>query len=1077
MWLTALSVRRPLVVLMIISALLAIGFVSWSRLAIDLFPRLDSPVVTVTTVYTGAGPETIDILVTKKIEDAVASMSDIDYIQSSSFEATSSVMIVFTDRAGKDAAVEVERRVNAIRDQLPTDVKAPTVGKFNFATMPIVSLALSGTRDLGQLQELAEDKIQKRLESAPGVAQVSLVGGLQREIQVHVDQRKLQARGLSILQVNQALTNDNLNVPAGSLTDAGRDYTVRLNTQARTPADLNPLLIAATPGGPVYLRDVATVVDTYKKQKQIQRFNGESALGITIAKQATANSVETADAIRKVVRQLERDLPPDVKIDVVSDASIFTRNSLADLQQSLSEAVLLTGLVLLVFLHTLRSTLIVLVAIPTSLIATLGFMYFYGFSLNMMSMMGLALTIGILVDDSIVVLDNIFRHLHLGEEPKIAAMNGRSEIGFAAIAITLVDVVVFTPVAFMTGWVGQWFREFGLVITTATLFSLFVSFTLTPMLASRWYRAGETGEIVRGRPSRNPLARFAARWDESYGRLERAYARLLARALRRRWLVVAIGFASFVAGIALVATGILSTEFMREADEGRVQVSVEMPPGTSLERTDLAARRLEAELLSWPEVAKVFTSVGIGGETGFGIGTSQARFARIAVELTKKHQRHRSARQIADAARTLGAELPGAVVKANAVGSFGGAAAPIQILVRGEDSKVLTALAQEAAAVVRNVRGTADVSDGGVSGQPELVMNVDRGRAAELGLTPGEVASVLRTGLTGTTVSAFRPQGTKSWDVTVILDPNERRRVDQVLEIPVLAPNGSMVRVGQLAQVTTTSGPTQVDRRDRERTVIVTASLAGRPLGDVGRDIQAGLTRIDVPAGYRVTQGGDVQEQVEAFGQIFQTLGLSVLLMYMLMVALFESLVFPLIVMLSLPLAIVGAFGLLVLAGNSLNMMSMIGLILLTGLVGKNAILLVDYTNTLRRRGLGRHEALLQAGPTRLRPILMTTAAIILAMLPIALAVGEGSEWRAPMGLTVIGGLITSTLLTLVFVPSVYTIMDDFQGVVARAPERLPGLFRRRVTAPVPATDGHEELRMPPAPRIPVPAPVRGGSE
>jgi HAE1 family hydrophobic/amphiphilic exporter-1 len=1068
MWLTSTAIKRPLFMLMVISALLVIGLVSWTKLGVDLLPALDFPIVVVSTVYPGASPEAVDTLVTKPVEDAVATINDIDYIQSTSVEGVSTVIIFFTDKAAKDSSIDVERRVSALRATLPADAKDPSVGKFDPNAQPILLLTVSGNRDLGALQRLGEDKIQKRLEATDGVAQVTLVGGLKRQIQVQVDQQKLQARGLSILQVNQALAGDNVNVPAGNITQQGRDWTVRLDNQAQTPDELNNVLVSSTPTGPVFLKDVATVVDTYQKVSTIQRTNSQSAMGITILKQSSANTVATADAVKSTLKSLQPDLPQGVNIDVAYDASIFTRESLNDVTRELSQAVLLTGLVLLLFLHTFRSTLIVLLAIPTSLIATLGVMYFLGLSLNMMSLMGLTLTVGILVDDSIVVLENIFRHLQLGEGPREAAVTGRSEIGFAAIAITLVDVVVFAPIAFMSGITGQYFRQFGLVIVSATVFSLFVSFTLTPLLASRWYRKGDHDEAKAAERTRNPLVRFGRAWDGGYARLARTYGRLLRFAIgrRTRWVVVGVSVLSFVGGIMLPASGLLSTEFFPNADNGALTVNVEMPAGTTLDVTNAASQKIEQRILNWPEVKEVFTSVGQSG----GFGPNQARFAAMQVQLIEKQGRARTPDDLAQVARTYGADIPGAKVTASPVSQFGGGGgASVSVRIQGEDQSVLAGLASQVADAVRRTPGTTDVNDGGVTGNPELVVNIDRQQAADLGLTPSQVSSVLRTGLAGSTVGTFRPQGTTGWDINVILNPDERARVDQVGQIPIVTPKGQTIQLGQIASVSSASGPTQVNRRDRQRSVYVTANLAGRTAGDVARDIQSGLDRVNVPSGYKITQGGEAQSQNESFGEILQALGLSVLLMYMLMVALFESFIFPLMIMFSLPLAVVGAFGLLALTGNTLNMLSMIGMILLTGLVGKNAILLVDYTNTLRKRGLVRNEALLQAGPTRLRPILMTTSALVLAMSPIALKLGQGSEWRAPMAVTVIGGLLTSTLLTLVLIPAVYTIMDDFTGALSRAPRWLARLVTTR-----PASRSH--IPEPEVPRTPERAPVPAGS-
>src|SRR5438876_135995 len=595
MQLTQVAIRRPLFMLMVIGALLVVGLVSWTKLGVDLLPALDFPIVVVNTVYPGASPEAVDTLITKRVEDAVVTINNIDYISSNSTEGVSTVIIFFKDKAPKDSSIDVERKVSGIRGLLPTDARDPSVGKYDPNAEPVLQLTVSGKRDLAALQRLAEDKIQKRIEGTSGVAQVSVLGGLVREIQVQVDQSKLRARGLSILQVNQALAGDNVNVPAGSITQTGKDWTVRLDNQAQTPEELNTVLVSSTANGPVFLQDVATVVDSYKKTTNIQRTNGQSALGITIIKQSSANTVETADNVKNTIAQLGTELPSDVAISVASDASVFTRHSLDDVQHELAQAVLLTGLVLLVFLHTFRSTLIVLLTIPTSLIATLGVMYFLGLSLNMMSLMGLTLTVGILVDDSIVVLENIFRHLQMGEGPREAAINGRGEIGFAAVAITLVDVVVFAPIAFMSGITGQYFRQFGLVVISATLFSLFVSFTLTPLLASRWlaprsaaergYRAGDHGEAKVAQPTRNPLTLFGRAWDRGYERLARGYGRVLRVAIvrRARWIVVATGLLSFVGGIMLVSTGLLGTEFMPEADNGEMQVTIEMPAGTTLD--------------------------------------------------------------------------------------------------------------------------------------------------------------------------------------------------------------------------------------------------------------------------------------------------------------------------------------------------------------------------------------------------------------------------------------------------------------------------------------------------------------
>jgi HAE1 family hydrophobic/amphiphilic exporter-1 len=1012
MWLTSIAIRRPLLLLMAFGVLLIAGGIGWTRLGVDLLPSLDAPVMVVTTQWPGAGAESVDAQVTRPIEDALVGMNDLDFIQSSSLEGVSVVEVVFTDKASQNTISDLERHLDAARDQLPPDIKPWTVAKFDPNAQPILGLTLAGAIDPGQLQQIAEN-VQQQIQATSGVGQVTLVGGVDREIQVQVDPTRLQGYGLSILQVTDALSADNLNIPAGTVTQSGQSWTIRLNSQIRIPADLNTIPLASTSGGTIYLRDVATVVDTVKDATQYQRANGQGGVGIFVSKQATANTLSTVDAVKATVARIQSTLPPGVSIATSSDASTFVRSSVQDVQHELTQAIALTALVLLLFLHSLRSTAIVLTAIPTSLIATLGVMYFLGLSLNMMSLLGLTLTVGILVDDSIVVLENIFRHLQRGETPFDAAFKGRAEIGLAAVAITLVDVVVFAPIAFMSGAVGQYFRQFGLVIVTATLFSLLVSFTLTPMLASRWCRARPNeGDGLKG--------------------LVRLYRRILRFAISRvgRWLVLAGGVATFVGAIALVATGVVSTEFLPPTDSGEVQVTLELPAGASLDATNAAAQQLEQQLLALPETAGVFTSVGVSDSLFTG---AEARRAQLQVELKDRGQRTRSADQVASAIRVLGGVVPGALVEANATNLLGNSSSPIQIRIQGEDQTVLASLAAQVADIVRSTPGTTDVRDGGVTGQPEQVVTIDRDRAADAGLTPAQVASVLRTGLSGSTVTTYRPAGSKGFDVRVVLDPNQRARLEQLPQIPVLTPKGVVLRLGQVAHVDPSTGPTQVDRRDRQRLVTVTADTDGRPTGDVARDIQTQLDRLAVPSGYQVAQGGAASDQGDAFTQLLQALALSVLLMYMLMVALFESLLLPFVVMLSLPLSLVGAFGLLALTGNTLNMVSMIGMILLAGLVGKNAILLIDVVNTRRRQGLTRDESLLLAAPTRLRPILMTTATIVLAMLPVAAKLGEGGELRAPLAVAVIGGLMTSTLLTLVLVPAVYTLLDDLQAHIGRA--------------------------------------------
>jgi HAE1 family hydrophobic/amphiphilic exporter-1 len=640
-----------------------------------------------------------------------------------------------------------------------------------------------------------------------------------------------------------------------------------------------------------------------------------------------------------------------------------------------------------------------------------------------MSMMALSLSVGILVDDSIVVLENIYRHFELGSTPFTAALKGRSEIGLAAIAITLVDVVVYAPVGFVSGFVGQFFKEFGLTIVAATLLSLFMSFTLTPMLAARWLR-------VENPQSRSPLAIFGRFWEAGFERLQLGYRNLLGAALRFRWIVVLLGIGSFAAGIALPALGLVGSEFVPNSDQGQFTIQVEMPTGSTLAATQAAAQRVEARAREIPEVKYTLITIGYSGE--FGGGSGAANNATIQVQLVDLSARSRSVDEVAAQVRSLGSLVPGMKLTVQLPNNSGGSAQPIQVQVQGSDPVYLQQVASQVEDVVRRTAGTTDVTNSFALGQPQIDVRVDRAKAADLGLSASQIGTAVATAINGQVATQLQPPGQKAIDVRVQADGASVQSVQDVSKIPLVTPSGAVVSLGQVAGVSLAGGPTQIERKNRQRIVTIGANVTGRPLGAVSQELQAKFSAMPLRSGTTVSMGGSTQQEADAFLQLFEALGLSILLMYMLMVALYESLLYPLVIMLSVPLASAGALGGLWLTGNTLNMMSAIGIIMLCGIVAKNAILLVDYTNTLRKRGVPRNLALLEAGPVRLRPILMTTAAMVFAMLPSALKIGEGAELRAPMAVVVIGGLLTSTLLTLVFIPAVYTIVDDVRRLVGR---------------------------------------------
>jgi HAE1 family hydrophobic/amphiphilic exporter-1 len=849
-------------------------------------------------------------------------------------------------------------------------------------------------------------------------------------VQVEVDKARLQAYGLSIMQVAQALTSENLNLPSGGIKEGRQEYAVRTVGEFERLDDLLDVRLLTFNGTSVLLRDVARISSGFADPSEFSRLDRRDSVGVVIQKQADANTVQVVDGVKHELARLRADLPSDIIVKAAYDQSIFLKDSLADVQSSLILGALLAVLVVFVFLHDLRSTFIIALAIPTSMLAAFTPTHFAGFSLNMMTLLALALSTGILVDDSIVVLENVHRHLHQGELPKDAAINGRSEIGLAAIAITLTDVVVFVPIAFMGGIVGQFFREFGLTVATVTLFSLLVSFTLTPMLASRWFprRRKDESPTVSGR-----LGRLVSRFDAFYARLDAAYRDVLAWALHHRRRVVVGGLAALLFVIPLA--GVLGFEFMPSIDQGQFSARIETPAGTNLDTTNLVVARVEDLLAQQPEVEALFTTVGsTAGAVNFGNTSQGPNVANIAVSLVDKTRRTRTDRQLMEALRPAVVKIPGTKVRFETA-TFGPSGAPVQIELLGDDFDVLNQAAAEVTTRIRKVPGLIDLDISWRVGRPELQVRVDRLKAASAGLSTGTVAAALRTAIQGSTDTKLRTGG-QEYDIRVRLPASERQSPEDVRNILIAAPGGRPVYVKDVAVVGPATGPTQIDRKNRQRMVVVSASLVpGFYFGNMQREINKHLTNLSL-RGVTLRWGGEAEQLGESGGQLGRALLLSVLLVYILMAAMFEGFFSPLIIMFSLPMALVGAILGLLIAGKTLSIVSMIGVIMLMGLVTKNAILLVDYTNTLRARGQSREEAILEAGPTRLRPILMTTSAMIAGMLPVALGIGRGAEFRAPMAVAVIGGLIWSTLLTLVVIPVVYTYVDDLTGLAGRLVRR-----------------------------------------
>jgi HAE1 family hydrophobic/amphiphilic exporter-1 len=1053
--------------LMLILALVVMGYRAFTFMKLDRWPKVDFPFVTVVAVFPGASPEDMEDLVVKPIEDAVAGISGIDRLSSRATEGLGTVTIAFVEGTdGNSAAVDVERQVAGVRNQLPAEAEDPTIIKADINAIPIMVTTLSGPQNQETLFDIANDALKPRLQALDGVASVNISGGREREIQVFADPAKLAAYGISLNSVQQALATSNVTFPAGSL-DAGRLKTsIRSVGEFTSLAEIENVLVKGgsnnnqgggnqnqAAAGTVYLRDVATVKEGLKDRVQYLRFNGRDAVSISVTKSSDANTVELADSVRKAVDEFRQELPAGAELNIVLDNSTFIRNSVAAVQEDLVLAVVITGIVMLIFLHTIRSTFIVLLAIPTCILTTFLVMWIVGFSLNQLTLLGLTLVIGILVDDSIVVIENIERHLKMKKPPKEAALDGRAEIGLAAITITLVDVVVYLPVAFMSGIVGQFFFSYGVTIAVATLASLFVAFTLTPMLAGFWMKDESQPE----QPPRGlqrvfsflfwPITKlwqgFIFVWEALFTGLINLYGLTLRFFLANfftQTLAVIIAVAALAGGVYLVVGGFVGTEFFPQEDDGQIQISVRMPPGTNLDTTNQAARQVEQVILKEvPETATILTRVGSrGGGGGFGGDSgSGSATATLDLRLVDKAERARSTSEVVTALRPLVKNIPEAnvavILTASAGG--GGGASPIQVEISGPEQNELIDLANQVEVAMGTVPGAVDVRNTDAARATEAQLIVKRQLAQDLGLSPAQIASTLRAALSGNTVGQYSPEGQNDIDLTLRLLETERQDISQLLQIPVGYRNGQPLALSQVVSLEPSQAPAVITRANRQRVLTVGSGAGnGRAAGDVTNDIEAAIqSQVSFPPSYTYKFIGQSEAQRDSFAELGQALLLSILLIYMLLVALFQSWLHPLAIMFSLPVTLVGAFGGLYLFGHTLNLISILGIILLTGVVTKNAILLVDFTNVLRtERGYTRKAALIEAGKLRLRPIIMTTAAIVFALLPLLLGTGAGAENRAPLAAVVIGGNISSTLLTLILVPVVYTFLDGMGGLTTR---------------------------------------------
>jgi HAE1 family hydrophobic/amphiphilic exporter-1 len=1015
------SIKRPIFTAMIMMAIVVFGAVMYRKLSVDLFPKVDFPIVTITVVYPGADPETMESKVADPVEEAVNSLSGIDQLRSTSLEGVAQIFVQFDLGIDLDvAAQDVRDRVASVVKDLPVGIDPPVVEKLDLGASPIMQIAVSGPAEQTELANYAEDVLRPGLERLDGVGQLEIVGGREREAHVFVQPDKLRTYGLTVLDVVSALKSQNVDLPGGRVTRGSEELVIRTNAQASTVKDLESVILRANAGAaPIRVRDVADVEDGYEELRSMAQVDGKGAIAVVLRKQSDANTIVVANAVKKELPRLTKSAPPGTTVEVLVDNSKNIKNSVETVELDLMLGAVLAIAIIFLFLRDWRATFISALALPTSVIGTFAFVKAMGFTLNMMTTLALSLSIGILIDDAIVVIENIVRHLtELKESPREAAQKATAEIGLAVLATTMSIVAVFVPVAFMEGMVGQFFFEFGLTVAFAVLLSLFVSFTLTPMLSARMLSAHHGAQTG-----------LSGLIERALGGLDNAYRHIIRFALNQRILTLAVAIASLVGAFSLVPK--LGFEFVPAEDRGQFVVNVELPTGSSLAQASEMTFDLAERARSVPGVTSTFTTVGGGVQ-------EKVNAAQIIVTLEHKSQRAYKQEDVMAFLRKKLAGKPGVILSVEALANVSGGGqknVPIQYNLRGENLEELEKTANLMTARLRKMKGFADVDMTYRAGKPQIDVDIDRTRAADVGVQSMQVAATVRTLVAGDIATEFESHGDR-YDVRVQLPESLRTTTDVIERAQVRSPNGDLVEIGHVGTIKESQGPSQIDRQARQRQVTVLSSLEDLALGDALKQVEA-LAKEVVPENITTSVAGMGERMQESNKSMGFSMMLAVVCIYMILASQFESLIHPLTIMVSLPFALIGAFGGLLIAHMRMSIFAMIGLIMLMGLVTKNAILLVDFAVHLRERGQSMKEALENAGATRLRPILMTTAAMIFGMVPVAIGHGDGGEVRAPMGVAVIGGLITSTVLTLVVVPVIYTLME----AISQFGVRMAGWF------------------------------------
>jgi len=1014
------SVHRPVFTTMVVLIVIILGGISLSHLPVDLMPDISYPTLSISTSYESASPEEIEELVTLPVEQAMAAVPGVEEVSSVSTEGNSNVRVSFTWGTDLDAAAnDIRDRLDRVIPRLPEDADRPSLRKFDPASFPILILGASSKLDPIQTRRILEDDIKYRIERVPGVAALDIWGGLEREIHVDINPEKIKALEISLNQVINRIRTANITLPAGTIETGNFEVALRTPGEYKSLEQLRNTTVAVYEGSPVRLWEVADVTDAWARIRRIVRVNGETGIRLSISKQSGTNTVEVARRVLDELENIGRDIP-QIKIIPIIDTSEYIQRSISNVGSAAMFGGLFAVFVLLLFLRNIRSTLIIAAAIPISIIATFMMVYFGGFTLNIMTLGGLALGVGMLVDNAIVVLENIYRMRENKIAPDVAAIRGTEEVTGAIIASTLTTLAIFLPLVFIRGMAGVMFTQLAFVVSFALFCSLGVALTLIPMLTSRFMRPSNM--VVTDRESLgHKLFRITG---DAFRRLELGYKRLLSVALEHRFIVLAVAFLMLVGSLALVP--LIGIELMPQSDEGEVRVSAEMEVGTRLAVVDKTMRMIE-DVVSRevPEIESVVTSMGGSGWRGGGGHTGNLR-----ISLKPQAERSRSSEEIAADLRNKLSAVPGAVIRTRAgrglfmLRRMGGGGERVEVEIRGYDLDAADAIALRVKDIIEEVPGVTDAQISRDIGAPERVITVDRVKAEAMKIAVQDIAETLQTVISGRNSGYYREAGDE-FTIRVKLKEAEQRSLREILELTISNQDGQPVVLRNIVSFDPRTGPVQIERKDQERLVTVRANTTGRDMGSILDDIRHELQRVPVPRGMSINFGGDYEEQQEAFFELAIGLFLALVLVYMVMACLYESLRDPFVVMFSVPLAIIGVMLMLFLTNTTFNMQSFIGCIMLAGIVVNNAILLVDYTNLLRREEkMELREAIMEAGRRRLRPILMTALTTIIGLMPLALGLGEGGEAQAPMARTVIGGLLSSTLITLVVVPVVYSIFE-----------------------------------------------------